>query len=569
MKNFKSIVPKETKILDTINKMSSSKENNYIAGFSVIVDDKNRVIGVLTDGDIRRGLSNGASVEDSVEKIANFNPITVVYSEVLSEMRDSLTLIEKNHSIDLERLEYVVLVDKDGRFLDVVRSSSILDINLNNKTIAVYGMGFVGLTLAATFANENMSVVGIDTDQTVIDNLKKGIPSFFENGLESLLSLLIKNNKISFTSDGHIGADIHIVSVGTPIDENNKPSNKFIIEVTNTIAKKLKTNDLVVFRSTIPVGTMRGIVIPILEECGLKAGHDFFVSFAPERTVEGNALEELRVLPQIVGGIDEKSTNITSQLFSMFASTIVETESLEAAEMIKLLNNTFRDVVFSFSNEVAMICDGLNINAFKLIELANEGYPRNKIPSPSPGVGGLCLSKDPYLYTNPCANIQYQPILGKASRMINTGGPSYVLNKIKDFCNKIDLDIDQANILLIGLAFKGSPETSDIRDSMAMQLVELLPNRSNIHIKDYVVSKAVINEIGCNYVENVIDGFDGADIVLIMNNHPSNKRFNVYNALNNTNKPTMFFDGWNMFNQSEIENIDNIYYSTMGYMSNK
>ena len=102
-----------------------------------------------------------------------------------------------------------------------------------------------------------------------------------------------------------------------------------------------------------------------------------------------------------------------------------------------------------------------------------------------------------------------------------------------------------------------------------MQLVELLPNRGNIHIKDYVVSKAAINEIGCNYVENVIDGFDGADIVLIMNNHPSNKRFNVYDALNNTNKPTMFFDGWNMFNQSEIENIDNIFYSTMGYMSNK
>jgi UDP-N-acetyl-D-mannosaminuronic acid dehydrogenase len=569
MARFKTVIKKDCKIIDAVGEMSSTKNNNYIAGIAVIVDDEDKVVGVLTDGDIRRGISKKISIDESVDAIASFKPMTLAHSGTNSEMKAELIRLSRKRDIDYRKFTSIVITDENGRLYDVMELSSILEPDISEKIVAVYGMGFVGLTLAATLANEKFLVVGIDTNELVVENLKKGVPSFYEEGLESLVSSLLKNKQINFTSDGSEDADIHIISVGTPIDENNKPINAYIVEVTETIAKKLKSGDLVIFRSTVPVGTIRNIIIPILEKSGLVVGVDFYVSFAPERTVEGNALEELRSLPQIIGGYNHESYEQTIRLFSRVTNTIVEAESLEAAEMVKLLNNTFRDIVFSFSNEVSMICDELNINAFKLIEAANEGYPRNKIPNPSPGVGGLCLSKDPFLYTNPCVDIDYKPVLGNASRSINTQGPQTVLNKIKNFCNETDLDISRLKIYLIGLAFKGTPETSDIRDSMALRLIEMLPNKDNIYIKDHVVPKSLINETGCHYVNKIEDGFDDADVVLVMNNHHTNKHFNVSIELDRMSKPSMFFDGWNMFNQTEIENINGISYATMGYVSKK
>lgn len=569
MSRFKAVISSSSSIIEAIRKMSASPENNYIAGISVIVDDQGRVSGVLTDGDIRRGLSKGISIDESVEMIANFNPVMVTFSDSVSHMKSELIRISRKRDIDYKKYSSVILVDESGKLYDVVEISTILEPDVSEKIIAVYGMGFVGLTLAATLANSGFIVLGIDTNKAVVDSLKNGIPTFHEEGLESLVSSLLKKRQISFTSNSDEDADIHIVSVGTPISDNSKPDNSFIIDVSRTISRKLKTGDLVIFRSTVPVGTIRHLVLPILEESGLVAGKDFLVSFAPERTVEGNALEELRTLPQIIGGLDQESYEESARVFTRITNTIVEAESLEAAEMVKLLNNTFRDVVFSFSNEVAKICDELNINSFKLIEAANEGYPRNRIPAPSPGVGGLCLSKDPYLYTNPHVDLSYKPILGLASRKINSSGHQYVYKKIEDFCKLTSKNIKSLKIFLIGLAFKGEPETSDIRDSMSMSLVEILPARDNIYIKDFVVSSDDIFSTGCHCVESIEDGFHEADVVLVMNNHHMNRQFNISSVIDKLNKPALFFDGWNMFNQSEIENTGHVYYSTMGYLSSK
>jgi nucleotide sugar dehydrogenase len=248
----------------------------------------------------------------------------------------------------------------------------------------------------------------------------------------------------------------------------------------------------------------------------------------------------------------------------------VEVESLEAAEMVKLLNNTYRDLVFSFANEVSKICDDFNINAFKLIEAANEGYPRNPIPMPSPGVGGICLAKDPYLYTNPyMSSGNYRPILGEASRSINSNGHSDVLSKIRKFCKLTGKDLDGIKILLIGVSFKGLPETSDIRESIATKLIRSLPNATNIRIKDFVVTNEEIAALGCQPVDDLINGFNGADIALIMNNHPFNCRFNMADAFSKMNKPFMVFDGWNMLNQKQIESFPEAYYATLGYFTKR
>ena len=566
---FKALVKKETTIREAISMMASSETNKYIAGVAVVVDNDSRVIGIVTDGDVRRGLGRDIEIDQPVSKIANLSPILVKVGLSRQQMRQDIIRQARARKADYHKFQQIIIVDGKGGFYDLILLSEVFDHQIEDRIIAVYGMGFVGLTLASVLANAGLLVVGIDTNKKVVEQLRSGLPTFFENGLESMLDSLAQTNPICFINDpNETDADIHIVCVGTPVDNNNMPDFSFVTQASESIARKLKKNDLVIFRSTLPVGSSRHLIIPILEKTGLAVGTDFHIAFAPERTVEGNALEELRVLPQIIGGYDKTSYELTAKLFSKITSTIVEVESLEAAEMVKLLNNTYRDLVFSFANEVAMICDGHNLNAFNLIGAANEGYPRNTIPMPSPGVGGICLAKDPYLYTHSVANTNgYRPVLGVASRSINSTGHLQVLEKITQFCNKTGKDLNEIKIFLIGLAFKGIPETSDIRESIAAKLVGVLPNPENIHIKDFVVNAEDITALGCKDVSNIIDGFNQADVILIMNNHPLNNRFNIAEAFKITQKPFMLFDGWNMFNQQQIESFPEAYYATLGYMS--
>jgi UDP-N-acetyl-D-mannosaminuronic acid dehydrogenase len=317
----------------------------------------------------------------------------------------------------------------------------------------------------------------------------------------------------------------------------------------------------------VPVGTTRNVVLPLLEAGGLAAGRDFHLAFAPERTAAGRALEELKLLPQIVGGFDQASLQIAGRVFSEITNTIVEVTSLEAAELVKLMNNTFRDLVFSFANEAAYLCDAFNLDAFRLIQAANEGYPRNPIPLPSPGVSGFCLSKDPHLYSHPVADVAFRPTLGEASRAINRQGALYVLSKLRRFCAEAGLNLEDMRILLLGLAFKGMPETSDYRNSVSVELLKSLPRADRIMVKDFVVAPSEIAALGYAPVDDVLDAARSADAILVMNNHYSNNKFNVVQALRNAGRPIFFFDGWHMFDQHEIEALGGVTYATMGYMT--
>lgn len=566
---FNSLVTRKATIRDAIALMGSDISNKFIAGIAVVVDDDNKVIGVLTDGDVRRGLSQGISVDAPLEQIANFNPLVMDRTLPKAHLRQAIIEEARRRNTHYFKYGKVVLTEPDGRFYDVIYLSDVLTPQIEEKTIAVYGLGFVGLTLATTFANVGMSVVGIDLNRDLIEKLRQGIAPFYEKGLDSLLTSLANKNSIRYTSNpSEFSADIHIVSVGSPVNSEGKPNLQSVKLASEMIRAVLKRQDMVIFRSTLPIGTMRNIVLPILESGGLKGGVDFGFAFAPERTIEGKALEELRSLPQIIGGIDKASTNQAAAIFGQITRTIVEVESLEAAELVKLINNTFRDLVFSFANEVASICDGYNINAFSLIQAANEGYPRDKIPLPSPGVGGICLSKDPYLYTNPIKDPETRPILGVSSRKINRAGPDYILSKIGQFCEQTGTDINALSTLLIGIAFKGMPETSDTRGSVALDLLDKLPCRDRLLVKDFVVPMADIEALGVTAVSGELDEvLADVNVVIVMNNHYRNNKFNVIRALSRNPGPVLFFDGWNMFDQREIESLDHVYYATMGYMT--
>ena len=566
--SFNALITLEASISDAISVMDGNISNKYIAGIAVIINKNNKVIGVVTDGDVRRGLAHGLSLDSSIEKIANLNPLMLCRTLSKASLRQAIMREARQRNSHYFKYGKIILIEPDGRFFDVVYLSDVLTPQIEEKTIAVYGLGFVGLTLAATFANAGVKVVGIDLNKNLIEKLQQGITPFYEKGLDSLLTLLIQKNPIQYTSSPlEFASDVHIVSVGTPVNSEGKPNLQSVTIVCEMIVKVLKRNDIVIFRSTLPVGTMRNIVLPILESSGLKGGVDFGFAFAPERTIEGKALEELRSLPQIVGGINKESTNQAAAIFGQITKTIVEVDSLEASELVKLINNTFRDLSFSFANEVAGICDGYNINAFDLIHAANEGYPRDKIPLPSPGVGGACLSKDPYLYTNQIKHTGTIPILGIASRKINRSMPDYILKKIEKFCEQTNNNINKISILVVGIAFKGMPETSDTRGSVALDILERLPSKDQILVKDFVVPTDEIDALGYNHSVDKLDNLlEKVDVVIFMNNHYLNNRFNVIEALKRNPGPILFFDGWNMFDQREIESLDHVYYATMGYM---
>ena len=260
---------------------------------------------------------------------------------------------------------------------------------------------------------------------------------------------------------------------------------------------------------------------------------------------------------------------IANSFFRFINIRTIIVNSLEEAELIKLTNNSFRDHIFSFSNAISYLCDNFNINSFELIKKANEGYPRDKIPLPSPGVGGICLSKDPYLLENSFikkTKIFKKINVGPNSRDINSKGAKFLLwsyNKFKTayYPNK------KIKVFIIGLAFKGFPETSDIRFSTSIDFIKLLNNKeTNIRVYDPFVKLKEINNLKLKHT-NIANGFKNASAVFILNNHPDYSKLNINKLFNNVKNPFLFYDAWSLYDQKEIENYKNINYATLGYIT--
>tara|TARA_Y100000768_G_scaffold384604_1_gene368972 strand:- start:1403 stop:2503 length:1101 start_codon:yes stop_codon:yes gene_type:complete len=357
--------------------------------------------------------------------------------------------------------------------------------------------------------------------------------------------------------------------VNTPPYSNYHPNLKYIINVFNKLNKILKKGDLIILRSTVPVGTTKKVIIPILKKnTQLTFGKDYYLSFAPERLVEGNALEEQKNLPQIVGAINDESFKITQSFFDLINVNIIKVDSIEEAEIIKLANNTFRDHIFSFSNALSYVCDLYNINTNNLIKKANEGYPRDHIPLASPGVGGICLSKDPFFFDNNNNSKIFSEInIGSNSRNINDKGAKFLFRYLKKF-NSYFYNNKKIKIFIIGLSFKGFPETSDIRYSTSIDFInQLIKNKYSY--KAFDINFEIIkkyNKFDINY-SSLKNGFKESNAVFIINNHPSYANFDIESYLSNKKTPFLFFDAWGLYDQKFIESFNNVYYGTLGYIT--
>ncbi len=569
IKSLVTVVAPEESVDTVIRRMAKESRDVKNPGIVVVLDKQDVLLGIMTDGDIRRAYSDDIPFSSEISTIMIKEPITISEKipedSMASEVIRKVQLDERHHS---EWIRHVLVVDDKNRLTNIIDYLDILQDHTGSvNRVAIFGMGYVGVTLAVSLANRGHQVTGIDVQRSVVDSLNQGESHVFEPGLSDMLATNLKRKSIDFgtilESERH---QVYIVAVGTPLDLDSKPDLVSLTEVLKVISGVLQSGDQVMLRSTVPVGVTREIVIPYLEnKTGLIAGEDFYVSFAPERTIEGRAMYELKTLPQVVGGYSSQCVKRSTAFWSTLTPTVVRVDSLEASEMVKLANNTFRDLSFSFANELALLADKYNVNSFDLVNAANEGYPRNKIPLPSPGVGGYCLTKDPILFSCTAEGPRADAVLGISSRKVNEKAKFYPIELIERYAKRLQVPLSELNILIIGIAFKGMPETTDVRASVAIDVFNELNSRVNqIFGWDAVINSKELQGMGFKVIEDIVEIIDHTDVVLILNNHPDNVCSDMYAS---SQDGRLIFDGWNQLDRVAVEKIPGLIYATMGYMT--
>jgi UDP-N-acetyl-D-mannosaminuronic acid dehydrogenase len=432
----------------------------------------------------------------------------------------------------------------------------------NNK-ICVLGLGYVGLTLSVTLASLGFDVFGVEIRKKVINDLKKKKSHFYEPGLLKTLKKVIKNKKFQFFDKipKKWNGDTFIITVGTPLDSKGNSRMDLIENVSREVSVFLKKNDLVILRSTVKIGTSRNIVAKILKQ---KIDH-FDIAFCPERTQEGKALIEVRDIPQIIGGINKNSANRAKKIFKKITKDVLIVSSLETAEMIKLVDNSQRDVYFSYANEIAQICDALNINALEVIEKGKYNYSRTNLAKPGP-VGGPCLIKDTYILKESLYGKKYLPNIALAARKINENLPRELIKKIKNkFLEKNNRKVKK--IGLLGLAFKGDPPTDDIRDSMSLkfysEIKKVFP-KAVVTVYDKLVKKNDFKIYKIKRAKTLESCFFNSDLILILNNHKIFKQMKLSSLGNKMNAQGIIYDCWNLFDRKKVNLRKDIEYSGFG-----
>ena len=386
-------------------------------------------------------------------------------------------------------------------------------MNFDNKQIGIFGLGHIGLPTAAILANNNIHVLGADVNENTVNNINQGICNFEEPGLNSLVKDAVKNNYLSATTDLEYVAntcDIIIVIVPTPIFENKKADLTYVISACESIKKGLKKGNLVIIESTVPPETGINVIKPLLEESGLICGEDFYLSYSPERALPNNTIFEMTHNARIIGGFNEKSADLTAQLYSYITQgEIIKVKNITSAEMVKLMENTYRDVNIALSNELAKICEKINVNANEVINAANY-HPRVNLHTPGPGVGGHCIPIDPYFLIEIAEKYGETAKLISDSRVINDSMPDHVLSILSKFNDGI------STVSVLGIAYKGNVD--DVRETPSKKLIELLiKNGYRVVANDPIVKKEVIETFNVDSVS--YEDSLKSDCIIIMTDH--------------------------------------------------
>ena len=426
--------------------------------------------------------------------------------------------------------------------------------------ICVVGTGHIGLPLAAVLAEAGFQVTGYDTNDDFIVRVNTTrTVDFREEGLAELLERNL-HNRLTLTSTPPSEQDIYIITVGTPLEAGTEqPDLEKIRLAVQRLAPGFGVDPLVVLRSTVSIGTTRKIVLPEIQRHASRFG----LAFCPERTIEGRAIPEMCSLPQIVGGLDERSADRAEAMFRRITDKIVRVSSLEAAEMIKLINNTYRDLTFAFANEVALIAERLGLSAGELIHAANADYLRSGVARPG-FVGGPCLEKDALILISSLHQMDFKPRVIEEARRLNQSLPDQVAARVMDELRRLRPDVDGAKILVSGFAFKGRPATEDVRGSAAIPLMQRLQERGfDVWGHDFVTPEKILTGLGARAC-TLEEGFAGADGVVIMNNHADYLTAGIPTLARSMRRPAVLFDSWSLFGPADFRGIAGLRYGAVG-----
>jgi len=340
----------------------------------------------------------------------------------------------------------------------------------------VVGLGYVGLPLGVEFAKAGIRVTGFEVDPSKVELLAKG-ESYIGDVSSSELAPLIEQGTLSATTDFDRLAEMDVISicVPTPLSKTRDPDMSYVMSATRDIAKRLRKGQLIVLESTTYPGTTDELVRPALEESGLKAGTDFFLAFSPERVDPSNPTYGIKNTPKVVGGVDEESGELAQRFYSHAIDNVLKVSSASAAEMSKLLENTFRSVNIGLVNETAIMCHRLGVDVWEVIDAAaSKPFGFMKFV-PGPGLGGHCIPIDPFYLSWKLRTLNYRARFIELAGEVNSEMPHYCVKLVSDALNDASKSVRGSRILLLGVAYKN--DVADTRESPALDIMNLLEER--------------------------------------------------------------------------------------------
>lgn len=392
-------------------------------------------------------------------------------------------------------------------------------------TVAVIGFGYVGSCIAATLAERGFDVIGVDTDPRLVEELSRRECRFNERGLAGMLFSGLDSGRLRVTTDtaAVADADVVLITVGTPVRDDGSLADEHLRAAALELSKHLRPGQLVVLKSTVPPGTTRKVLGPLLETHGLVAGEDFGLAFTPERLAEGTALAELRTFPIVTSGLTPDCAASVGELWRRTLGVdILPMDTLEAAEIVKLADNWWIDLNIAMANELAKLCALYGADVLDVISAANtipKGTGNVNILLPSVGVGGSCLTKDPWMVWRTADEHGVRVQTAAAGRQVNAGMPEYAAELIFEELAGLGKDPATSTVAVLGLAFKNN--TGDLRATPTQGVVENLAARgARVRLYDPLVDQAAAAELfGTELETSLDDTVRGADCVAVLALH--------------------------------------------------
>lgn len=399
-------------------------------------------------------------------------------------------------------------------------AASLLRERISNKTahVGVLGLGYVGLPLAVEFARAGFRVTGIDVQQSKVDEFNAG-RSYVKDVKDHAFGPLVRSGKLRATTDFSVIEELDTIDicVPTPLRKTKDPDMSFVVSATDAIAGHMHPGLLVMLESTTYPGTTDELVLPKLEAGGLQVGKDFFLCFSPERVDPGNPKYQTSNIPKVVGGITPECTKMGALFYKQALETVVPVSSTRVAEMVKLLENTFRMINIGLVNELALMCDRMQIDVWEVIDAAAT-KPFGFMPFyPGPGLGGHCIPIDPFYLSWKSKEAGIEARFIELAGYINGRMPEFVVEKIQNALNEASKPVRGSHVHLLGTAYKR--DIDDVRESPALDIILLLQRRgANVTFSDPYVNKIHINGTHLE-AQPLLSSVKSADCVVIVTDH--------------------------------------------------